>query len=582
MINAGQSREGFELRDTGLPAIIRHYVKGYAPESTLWDEEPEHTQEEVRNDILTNSVNGFTIAPKLPPSPFVPLNFLDTLASYTNQSRSLGWITNQTAADKYLSYFSTAKTQLQQNSASGGRTTLQLVLRDVDVDSSSKLTSEAYALIRYNTEYLLDHLPAQSQEPPFVAQVDSLTTSLATAYANGWIGDRMFINSLDRQLANARKSLEKGNVTRASAQLQDFLNRLDRVYQHTLQRQQKGKPRPKNFLTQKGFTFLTGKTTELLAKLGSLGVILNVPGQFTTLQAAINAAKPGATITVDAGAYSELVNIQNKDSLTLLASENVIIQGIRIVRSHVITVKGFDIDAANTDKDAVQIEGQENADITIEANEIVNSSKHGISAGKHNVRTRIVNNVIAGNQKNGIDFADGTDGAQYVLNNTIVKNGWNGIDAASQQNLYLVNNIISFNGTARGASGGRYGVKRDGKASAGAITLLNNLITGNNGAVNKQSSKDIANYHQVLDGADHSNITTTGAEGVGVSGSSSQSFGDVLLPDYRLSETSIAIDKGTVSFASPDAEAGKLPEEDKDGNPRPRRATIDLGAFESE
>ena len=67
-----------------------------------------------------------------------------------------------------------------------------------------------------------------------------------------------------------------------------------------------------------------------------------------------------------------------------------------------------------------------------------------------------------------------------------------------------------------------------------------------------------------------------------MSGSSSQSFGDVLLPDYRLSETSIAIDKGTVSFASPDAEAGKVPEEDKDGNPRPRGATIDLGAFESE
>jgi hypothetical protein len=56
----------------------------------------------------------------------------------------------------------------------------------------------------------------------------------------------------------------------------------------------------------------------------------------------------------------------------------------------------------------------------------------------------------------------------------------------------------------------------------------------------------------------------------------------VLLADYRLTDTSIAIDKGTVSFAAPDAETGKLPEEDKDGNPRPQRTSIDLGAFELE
>jgi hypothetical protein len=100
--------------------------------------------------------------------------------------------------------------------------------------------------------------------------------------------------------------------------------------------------------------------------------------------------------------------------------------------------------------------------------------------------------------------------------------------------------------------------------------------------VSKQSSRDVGNYDQVLDGADSGNITSTGAEGVGVAGSSAQSFGDVLLADYRLTEASVAIDKGTISFAAPDAEAGKLPEEDKDGTPRQQRSSIDLGAFEIE
>ena len=580
-VRPGQTMAGVKITSWGLPAVARFYAQGYRPSPS--GETPDRPSiEEMRNDLFTNSFKGHTLGPADPPLPFIPSGFLDSLSSYTTQSRSLGWITSQPVADKYLGYFANARTQLLQNNAARARATLQSVLRDVDVDSSSTLTSEAYALLRFNTVYLIDQLPAQPPQPPFVAQLDSLTTSLTTAYANGWIGDSVFVNSVSKQLAHVRKSLEKGNLTKASAQLQHFLNRIQKVYGNTLERQQKGKPRPKSFLTEEGYTFLTEKTTQLLTRLGSLGVMLSVPGQFATIQAAVNAAKPGTTITVDAGSYNEVVNIQNKDSLTLLSSGKVTIQGARIAKSRVIIVKGFVLDAANTNKDAVQIEGQENADITIEANEIVNSSKHGISAGKHNVRTRIVNNVIANNLKNGIDFADGTDGAQYVLNNTIVKNGWSGIDAASQQNLFLVNNIIAFNGTATGTSGGRYGVKRDGKASARMVTLLSNLIIGNNGTVNKQTSKDIANYQQVLDGTDGNNITTAGTEGVGISSSSNAQFSGVLLPEYRLAQTSIAIDKGIMIFAAPDAEAGKLPEEDKDGNPRPRRTAIDLGAYELE
>ena len=101
----------------------------------------------------------------------------------------------------------------------------------------------------------------------------------------------------------------KGDLTKASSQLQDFLNRLQKVYHHTLEEQQKGKHRPKDFVMQEGLSYLAGKTTELLTKLGSLGRILSVPGQFTTIQAAVNAAKPGTTIAVDAGTYKELVEI---------------------------------------------------------------------------------------------------------------------------------------------------------------------------------------------------------------------------------------------------------------------------------
>jgi hypothetical protein len=579
-IQPGNSVEGIVIMSKGLPGIRNCTVCPDFEDDLLF---PNPDDTAIIHyyvppiDSVRDAVNyyGWTIGPTAPPLNFIPTVWCDTLGNYTTQSRSLGWIKDQTTANKYLGYFASVKTSLQQNNIVSTRTTLQQVIRDVNVDSTNMLTSEAYALIRYNTEYLISQLPASPSEPAYVYQVDTLIAVLQRMSNSNWIGDITFVNSLTKQLTNVRTNLEKGKVPQAGTQLQTFLNRIQKVYNNTLTKLQNGKPLPKSFLTQEGYALLSSKTTGLLTQLGSLGVSISVPGQFTTIQAAVNASKPGTTIMIDVGTYNEVVNITNKDSLTLLASGSVTIQGVHIAKSQVITIKGFIIDAANTGKDAVQIEGQENSDITIEANEIKNSSKDGIAMGKNNANTRVLNNVIANNQQNGIDFADGTSGAQYIVNNTIVRNGYNGIEAASQQELYLVNNIISFNGTVAGTSGGRYGIKRDAQGLAASITLLNNLIIGNNGTTNKKSSKDLCNTQQILNSADASNITTAGTEGSGVSSSSGAQLSDILLPDYHLTQTSIAIDKGTTNF-------DQLPEEDKDGNPRIRKTTIDIGAYESE
>ncbi|HAP34717.1 MAG TPA: hypothetical protein DCQ28_01795, partial [Bacteroidetes bacterium] len=117
-------------------------------------------------DSIREVVNyrGWTIGPSAPPINFITTTWCDTLAYYTTQSRTLGWITTQTIANKYLNYFSTAKTQLQSNNFSGAKTTLLQVLTDVNVDSSSTLTSEAYALLRFNVEYLIGHIPPNKPE----------------------------------------------------------------------------------------------------------------------------------------------------------------------------------------------------------------------------------------------------------------------------------------------------------------------------------------------------------------------------------------------------------------------------------
>jgi hypothetical protein len=149
-IRPGQTLAGFGTVSTVYPKIVRYYVQG------LRTSAPTASDEEYRNDILTNSATGYTLGTSDTTQPFVPLTFLDTLASYTTQSHSLGWIKDQTTADKYLSYFSSARARIVQRDSVGARAVLEQVLHDID--STTNLTSEAYALLKYNTEYLVDKL----------------------------------------------------------------------------------------------------------------------------------------------------------------------------------------------------------------------------------------------------------------------------------------------------------------------------------------------------------------------------------------------------------------------------------------
>ncbi|MFZ1082175.1 MAG: hypothetical protein WAO19_09650, partial [Candidatus Kryptoniota bacterium] len=231
------------------------------------------------------------------------------------------------------------------------------------------INSTGWNILHNDAQSLISLLPVPLPQP-FVFEADSLLASFTQAYENGWIGDTSFVSSLNKQLFNVAKNLEKGNVTKAAVQLANFFNRIQKVYNNTLNKQQKGEPQPEDFVTQNGYNLLSAKTLQLLTDLGTLGKVESVPEQFTTIQAAVKASQPGTTILVDSGTYNEVVNITSKDSLILLASENATIQGVHIAKSSVIDVNGFIIDASSMDTNAVEIVGAEDSDITIESNQI--------------------------------------------------------------------------------------------------------------------------------------------------------------------------------------------------------------------
>ncbi len=481
-IMPGNTLTGFRFASQGLPAIKVFFVEGFIPLPVL-ETEPDSI---IGAGSLENNKSGKTIGPKPAPNPFSATVFLDTLISYTNQSLALGWIANQITVDKYINLFSTARSQLELNNVIGARATLTTILANVSVDSAAALlTSEAYALLRFNTEYLLSQLPV-----------------------------------------------------------------------------------PEN--------------------------ILSVPSQYATIQAAIEVSQPGDIIEVNPGFYNERVNITGKDSILVRTTgglDGVTCKGFLLKQSHHVTIKGFVVDASGTGEHGIVLMGgnNQNSDVTLEANAIKNAGNdfHGISVARGNPRTRIVNNRIHSNGRNGIRFLDATGGPHYLVNSTIVQNGWNGVEVARQHVIYLVNNILSFNGIKSGSTGGRYGVLREpmtGSGEAAGIRLLNNLIIGNHGNVTSNSSPDLGNYVQTLDGTDSGNLTTSGAEGSGVSPSPAAAFADIFVSptplDLHLKASSVAIDRGLNSYNPPDATAGSIPTNDFEGESRPKGLALDLGADE--
>ena len=157
----GQTIDGIELMSRGLPGIRSFIVKPWFDIDAYFGTRFGNTEPDpdVQDSIIQSvNYNGATVGPVSPPKHFSQPSWCDTISSYVTRSRSFGWINNQSTTNKYLDYFSTAKSQLQTNNTQSARVTLQQVLSDVNADSTSNLTSEAYALIRYNTEYLITKL----------------------------------------------------------------------------------------------------------------------------------------------------------------------------------------------------------------------------------------------------------------------------------------------------------------------------------------------------------------------------------------------------------------------------------------
>ncbi len=165
VINPSFAEYGFFLETFYLPIIGTAYCQGRKKVFTYYVDDivPKYQyMDDKINDLFSGyELNGKlvkTVVPEKAPTPFVYTSFLDSLLSYTNKAYELGWITDESARDKYISFFDNTKSFLEQNQKPAANSILTAILRDVEQDSAVTLSNESYALIKFNSEYLQEQI----------------------------------------------------------------------------------------------------------------------------------------------------------------------------------------------------------------------------------------------------------------------------------------------------------------------------------------------------------------------------------------------------------------------------------------
>jgi parallel beta-helix repeat protein len=371
---------------------------------------------------------------------------------------------------------------------------------------------------------------------------------------------------------------------------------------------------------------------------------------WATLERAATAVNPGDIITVRAGNYrgaeftrsgtaalpitlraasGALVNINQDISATrrhginLEGASHMIVEGFTVNGRGLAGIRAVLCDNVTIRNNRTDANGRWGIltgfcnDLRIENNVATNSViEHGIYVSNSGDRPVIRNNLISGNNANGIhmngDFSAGGDGVisnALVENNIIFNNGTgggSGINMDGVQNSLIRNNLIYgsrasgmslyqidgggastgnrvLNNTIIVSSAGRWALNiqdaainntvrnnifLSDHASRGAIDISSNSLTGfssnNNVAISRfttNGGSTILNLAQWQ--------AQTGQDANSRVANASQLF--VGTTDFHLSSTAPAIDAGELRVDVPS---------DLEGNPRPSGSTHDAGAYE--
>ena len=163
-LEAGWTIDSCILVSDGLPSLANSYSQAVRHILVWPADQKDNTSINIearlgRVEAYPNAnVYRKTIGPMLPATPFVRASFLDTLISYKHQALALGWIDDAGVANSLDQKLDNARKQLVQGNNKAAKNTLEAFVNEVEAQKGKHLSSEAYALLKYNAEYLIQRL----------------------------------------------------------------------------------------------------------------------------------------------------------------------------------------------------------------------------------------------------------------------------------------------------------------------------------------------------------------------------------------------------------------------------------------
>jgi len=305
----------------------------------------------------------------------------------------------------------------------------------------------------------------------------------------------------------------------------------------------------------------------------AVGDVINVPGDFPTIQLAVDSATDGDTILVAPGTYTENVALLLKGNIYLIGSGADVTTIDGGASGHVVNfnltsgvISGFSI--TNSGDSMTYYAGifTSQASIIIENNQIY-ENYGGISLSS-NSDFVLRNNIIFDNPGFKCIRVSASEGV--IHDNLLLNNGWYSIDCGNSSTSIVNNTII----------GDRTGIAL---TPTDTQYVYNNIISGcENGLVLDTS---FSNSFLILS---HNNFWNNDNDYLYNAGSvpfiADSTTGDIYLDpkfedtvqlDYRLKPTSPCINAG-----EPDTVGLSLSSMDLSGNSRISGLSIDIGAYE--
>lgn len=154
-IKPGSTQTGFSFESKGLPGIVDSYLQGYT--ETPFLPEADET-EDLPPSFFHNSIAGKTVGPVAVPEPFKSKKFLNNIISLKDESFKLGWIDTRMLSLRLGNRLKAIGKANDEKNTLMAKDLTQSFIEEVESLKDEHLTPEAYYILKFNAQYLLNHL----------------------------------------------------------------------------------------------------------------------------------------------------------------------------------------------------------------------------------------------------------------------------------------------------------------------------------------------------------------------------------------------------------------------------------------